>query len=66
MYYLVKDGKRLYGYYKCPYGMAIGEWTNDGNDGFEWQEDYCVFGNIIAEFETESELIKAFKDEIEK
>ena len=63
MYYLVKDGKSYVAYYETYLGLAIGEWNGES---FEWDEELCVFGNIIAEFETEPELIKAFKEEIEK
>lgn len=61
MYYLVKEGKSLCAYYETYLGIAQGEWNGES---FDWEEDICIFGNIIAEFETEEELIKAYKEVI--
>ena len=60
MYYLVKDDKSYMAYYET-LGIAIGEWNGEI---FNWEEDICIFGNIIGEFETEEDLIKAYKEVI--
>lgn len=63
MYYLVKEGKSLCAYYETHLGIAQGEW-NESSQSFDWEEDICIFGNIIAEYQTEEELIKAYKEMI--
>jgi hypothetical protein len=62
MYYLVKDGKKFTAYYETYLGIAQGEWNGES---FDWEEDICIFGNIIAEYQTEEELIKAYKEELQ-
>lgn len=61
MYYLVKDGKKFTAYYETYLGIAQGEWNGES---FDWEEDICIFDNIIAEYQTEEELIKAYKEAI--
>jgi hypothetical protein len=51
-------------YYETYLGIAIGEWNIEKGE-FEWEEDICIFGNIIAEYQTEEELIKAYKEELQ-
>lgn len=60
MYYLVKDGKSYTVYYETHLGIAQGEW-NETSQSFDWEEDICIFGNIIAEYQTEEELIDAYR-----
>ena len=61
MYYLVKDGKTHTAYYETYLGIAQGEW-NESSQSFDWEEELCIFGNIIGEYQTEAELIKAYNE----
>ena len=60
MYKLTKDNGEIMLYDDCNPFFLVGEYNED-SQSIDWEEDVMIWGNVIAEFETEEELIDAYR-----
>jgi len=60
MYKLTKDNGTIMAYQDLDPFYLIGEY-NESSQSFDWEEDVMMWGNVIGEFETEEELIDAYR-----
>lgn len=59
MYKLTKDNGKIILYDDRDPFFLVGEYNED-TQTIDWEEDIMIWGNTIAEFETEEELVKAY------